>query len=58
MHPCHGQQGNQKWVFNTLSGELKNPSSGLCLDSFGRRGAAIMHPCHGQQGNQQWVAKS
>jgi hypothetical protein len=35
--------------------ELRNPSSGLCLDSFGREGEAIMHPCHGQQGNQLWV---
>ncbi len=55
MHPCHGDGGNQDWVFDRSSGELKNPSSDLCLDSWGRPGEARMNGCHGHQGNQRWV---
>jgi len=35
--------------------EIRNPSSGLCLDSFGTAGEVRMHPCHGSAGNQDWV---
>lgn len=34
---------------------LENPSSKMCLDSFGRAGAAMAHPCHGHKGNQEWI---
>ncbi|MFK8003195.1 MAG: ricin-type beta-trefoil lectin domain protein [Polyangiales bacterium] len=54
MNTCHGERGNQEFIFNTRTGELRNPASGLCLDSFGRLGSAQMNTCTGAGGNQRW----
>jgi hypothetical protein len=35
--------------------QLKNPSTGACLDSLGKAGSAAMYACHGKGGNQAWV---
>jgi hypothetical protein len=42
----------------TTFNQLKNPSSGACLDSLGRSGAAGMYGCHGKKGNQEWTLDS
>ena len=34
---------------------LSNPSSTLCLDSYGAAGPARLTSCHGNKGNQQWT---
>ena len=34
--------------------QLKNRSSGLCLDSYGRTGPVMMNTCHGKRGNEEW----
>jgi polypeptide N-acetylgalactosaminyltransferase len=39
----------------TTFSQLKNPSSGACLDSLGRAGTAGMYACHGKKGNQEWT---
>jgi len=53
---CEGPKGlavaNYPLVRDTQ--EVINPSSGLCLDSFGQVGSAQMYGCHGRGGNQNW----
>ena len=34
--------------------QLKNRSTGLCLDSYGRTGPVMMNTCHGKRGNEEW----
>lgn len=36
-------------------GQLRNPASNFCLDSFGRVGDAQMNTCHGLRGNQEFL---
>ncbi|XP_067934331.1 polypeptide N-acetylgalactosaminyltransferase 13-like [Watersipora subatra] len=41
-------------------GQIKNPSSGLCLDTGGKKAgeAATLYQCHGQGGNQAFALTS
>lgn len=41
-------------IHNIQFNELRNLSSELCLDSFGREGVLKVNKCHRLKGNQQW----
>ncbi|ESN92613.1 hypothetical protein HELRODRAFT_108015 [Helobdella robusta] len=48
--PCHGQGGNQFWMYSNL-GEIRNDDE--CFDYAGTQ--VVLYPCHGNKGNQEWV---
>ena len=50
LWPCHGQGGNQYWMFSK-TGEIRRDES--CLDYAGTD--VILYPCHGSKGNQFWI---
>jgi hypothetical protein len=55
MYACHGQGGNQKWIFDPTTSEVRNPSTSLCLDAFGKDHVVMAATCTGKGGNQAWT---
>ena len=47
--PCHGQGGNQYWMFSK-TGEIRRDDT--CLDCSGHH--VKLQKCHGSRGNQWW----
>ncbi|CAJ0942752.1 unnamed protein product, partial [Mesorhabditis belari] len=49
LYPCHGQGGNQYWMYSK-DGEIRRDES--CIDYAGSD--VMIFPCHGMKGNQEW----
>jgi len=49
MYPCHGQGGNQYWLY---SKNFEIRRDGSCVDWSGGNNDVSTYPCHGQGGNQ------
>lgn len=52
-HACHHQGGNQIFILNNSTGEIREKK--YCLDATKPGEPVKMLDCHGERGNQFWV---
>jgi len=54
LYPCHGSKGNQYWVYNTDSNQLRHGSSDKCLSMTENKKKIVMEECSKHKEPQKW----
>ncbi|XP_077984164.1 polypeptide N-acetylgalactosaminyltransferase 10-like [Glandiceps talaboti] len=54
FYPCHGQKGNQHWVYFQETGQLYHPVSGKCMDCDQHSDQVYMSVCNKDHATQHW----
>ncbi|XP_070554390.1 polypeptide N-acetylgalactosaminyltransferase 10-like [Ptychodera flava] len=58
FYPCHGQKGNQHFVYYQDSGLMYHPVSNKCMDARQDGEDVAMSICNKQESTQQWHFKN
>ncbi|KAK1120923.1 hypothetical protein K0M31_010707 [Melipona bicolor] len=54
LYPCHGSKGNQQWIYNPQTKQIRHGSSDKCLAITESKQRLIMEECSSTAARQRW----
>ncbi|KAK0174985.1 hypothetical protein PV327_008771 [Microctonus hyperodae] len=54
LYPCHGSKGNQQWIYNLQTRQIKHGSSDKCLAITESKQRLLMEDCSQSVVRQRW----
>ncbi|XP_043597672.1 putative polypeptide N-acetylgalactosaminyltransferase 9 isoform X3 [Bombus pyrosoma] len=54
LYPCHGSKGNQQWIYNHQTKQIRHGSSDKCLAITESKQRLIMEECSATAARQRW----
>ena len=52
-YPCHGEKGNQEWLYDQVKKSIKHKVTGLCIE-LNESNKLVMNNCDDENSRQKW----